>query len=666
MDKIKDRTGNSLPLAGKIVIFIFIAFWSAGFFGGILSMFINPSGNSNNPKETDPGFVIDQYNVDLDVEEDNKVNVTETITITWVESGHHGIFKYIPEWLEYTNKDNRTIKRHSVISNLSSNRQFTTDVVNGKKRIKIGDPNAFASGTEDYVISYTYDMGSDPFKGYDEFIFHTFGDYWYPRINNFVITINMPKDIDTNKINLFKDKKRKTKAKNLDYYISKDGKTITISGTDYGLEQSLTVDIPLEEGYFEEGSYNYGYGSLIISLIIIGFMFLTIILWLIYGKDYPKEPAPVEFYSPDNLDPAEVGYIVGKQNGRKLIASLLVSLAAKGYISIDKKGEKNLEIKNLIFREGYERRMKVDLMKKIDINTSVEDQKLINKYFKEKEKGVAFYGDECAEFEEACASLIEKGVIQIKTDDLVKAKSNDIQMKLANELPELSKSETYLFKRLFSKGSETTDIASNKTFYKVYTEVADYLEKDFNKKLEEPVGRSLRTFVHIVAIFLVALWVISFFGIEDLAPKYQLLYWVSLGSLPITWIIGYIMTRRTKYGELISARVKGFKNYLATAEKAELEAQVEKNPNYFFDILPFAYTLHISKKWIKKFEKLNVKFPENVGDFDYRNIDSYDSFTSSVYYPSSSGSSSGGCSSCGGGCSSCGGGCSSCGGGGSW
>ena len=549
MDKIKERNGQHIPFIGKLIIFIFLAAWFSMFFGGIISSFIGPSSSStgaNNPKNSDPGFVIDQYNVTLEVGEDNKVDVTEAITVTWKESGHHGIFKFIPEWLEYTNKDKKTIKRRSEISNLESNRPFTTDIVNGKKRIKIGDPNVFVSGTEEYVINYTYDMGADPFKGYDEFIFHVFGDYWYPKINNFIITIEMPKDIDTNKVELFKDKKRGTKAKGLDTYISSNGKTIVITGTDYGLEQSLTIDIPLEEGYFEGGSDNYGRVSLTISLIIIGFMVLAFLLWLRYGKDYPKEPEPVEFYSPDDLDPAEVGYIVGKQNGRKLIASLLISLASKGYIKIDTKGKDNLEVTNLIFKDGYERRMKVDLMKKITIDTTPEDQKLINKYFSTKEKGVGLYGDECAEFEEECASLIERGVIKVKSDDLVKAKSNDIQLKLADELPELSKSEEYLFKRLFSKGSEKTDIKSNRSFYKVYTEVADYLEKDFNKKLEEPVGKNLRGFIYVALVLLGIAWLISFFGFEDMAPQYQYLYWVSLFTLPVTGLLGFLMTRRTK------------------------------------------------------------------------------------------------------------------------
>jgi uncharacterized membrane protein YgcG len=73
-------------------------------------------------------------------------------------------------------------------------------------------------------------------------------------------------------------------------------------------------------------------------------------------------------------------------------------------------------------------------------------------------------------------------------------------------------------------------------------------------------------------------------------------------------------------------------------------------------------TVCVSKKWVEKFE--NIPVPTNdMGNFDYYNIDSLDHLSDSVYIPSSSSSGSSGC---GGGCSSCGGGCSSCGGGGSW
>ena len=131
------------------------------------------------------------------------------------------------------------------------------------------------------------------------------------------------------------------------------------------------------------------------------------------------------------------------------------------------------------------------------------------------------------------------------------------------------------------------------------------------------------------------------------------------------------MGRKTEYGELITARVKGFRHFLATAEKSKLEALVAENPSYFYNILPYTYAMNISKKWIKKFE--NIPMPEmDMGSFNYSSDFSYFSMYNDVHYPApvttggGSHSGSSGCSSCGGGCSSCGGGCSSCGGGSSW
>ena len=46
----------------------------------------------------------------------------------------------------------------------------------------------------------------------------------------------------------------------------------------------------------------------------------------------------------------------------------------------------------------------------------------------------------------------------------------------------------------------------------------------------------------------------------------------------------------------------GFKKFIETAEKHRLQSLVEKEPQYFYNVLPFAYLFGISDKWIKKFE----------------------------------------------------------------
>lgn len=42
-----------------------------------------------------------------------------------------------------------------------------------------------------------------------------------------------------------------------------------------------------------------------------------------------------------------------------------------------------------------------------------------------------------------------------------------------------------------------------------------------------------------------------------------------------------IMPKRTKYGNELFGKVKGFKRFLETAEKPQLEGLVEQNPEYF-------------------------------------------------------------------------------------
>ena len=54
-------------------------------------------------------------------------------------------------------------------------------------------------------------------------------------------------------------------------------------------------------------------------------------------------------------------------------------------------------------------------------------------------------------------------------------------------------------------------------------------------------------------------------------------------------------------------KIKGFKNFLATAEKDRLESLVNQNPTYFYDILPFMYVLGISNKWIEQIEDITLK-----------------------------------------------------------
>ena len=123
-------------------------------------------------------------------------------------------------------------------------------------------------------------------------------------------------------------------------------------------------------------------------------------------------------------------------------------------------------------------------------------------------------------------------------------------------------------------------------------------------------------------------------------------------------IIIIYMPKRSKYGIEMLGRIRGFKNFLETAEKDRLEFLVNENPTYFYDILPYTYVLNVSDKWIERFEAINLTQPDWYDSPNSFSITSFDTFMSSTMSsadsamsssPSSdSGSSSGGGSSGGG------------------
>ena len=711
----------------KWIWFGYLGFMIIGaIFSGIVSIF--DDSDDENMHLAD-GFDISAYNVVLDVNEDNTIEVTENLTVNFTSNYKHGIYKFTPQWLEYTGKDGETIKRKSTVTNYRAvGDEYTVDSVKKKKRIKIGSADEYVGvGEKTYVIKYTYDMGKDPYKGFDELIFHAYGDYWGTEIKNASIQVNMPKNISGTQINFFLDKYRETNANDfVDYSVSgntiyakfnqekyleyqkKDYCSYEFRVDEYGnckmpeymekeLVRSLTIDVELPEGYFVGESWNYGWGSFIICLITFAITVWNFIRWKKFGKDFPNKAETVEFYPPENFSSAEIGYIYGRQTNKKLTISLIVQLASKGYIKIDeieKNKKKEIQITNLMIRPVEQlsfdnlipdRVIKVKKLKLAD-PTMLDKSELTMMTYLFKNSDEKELKTNLEKFLAVRDSLVQKGFIEIVSDNEdsrfeelnkrkveYEASKKQYEIDKANynnkigKMPSLTNLELTVYNRLFEK-ENVIILSKHKTFYKAFDDVEKQLkgslkdlidDKDATKKMIQSI------FISIGVLFL---YLISYCLVEDMDPSWKIIYWMSFACIFINVYFTFIMKRKTEYGETVIAKVKGFKNFLETAEKEKLEALVLENPNYFYSILPYTYVLNISKKWMEKFE--NIPIPEmNMGTYDFNSFNSFNNLYNDVYHPEpvrSSSSSSSGCSSCGGGCSSCGGGCSSCGGGGSW
>lgn len=633
------------------------------------------AASSDSSTSAADGFVIDDYTVYLDVDENYNVKVTEQIDVNFTNPGHHGIYKFIPSWLEYTSKDGETTSRKAEIKDLRAiGEEFSLDTVKGKERVKIGSANTtLPVGLHPYTITYNYNFNGDLYDGYDEFIFHAFGDFWGTEIKNAKVVVLLPKEIDSKtKISFFADKKRSSDITDfVDYKI--DGKTIIATvNSNYKLMKSLTVDIELPDGYFSQDSgESYGYFSLVMCIICIISVIVSFLIWLKYGKDLDKVPETVEFYPPEGFDVAELGYLYKGDTGRKLSAATILALANKEYIKVKQDTEGNIIVSKNIdidFDSAIERELKLIKNKDLEknANCSEEVKSFMKEYFPSKKTIEATVDSNISKVMPSINYLVENGYIKIDhdskndyTEEALENIKKDIEKKNSKTL-ELTKTEEIVFNKLFEEKTEVK-LNEHHTLYTVFTDVGNEVRNKFDDKVNDLTSYKFSLIVSLWLFICTILWSVSYIFIKDMNPKFSFVYVIAFGANIGAFVLAILMKRKTQYGEEIKAKINGFRNYLEVARKDQLEMLVEQNPNYFFDILPFAYVLDVSKKWSEKFA--DIPLPErDIGNFDYTNTDSLDSISSSFYYPSSSGGGSG----CGGGCSSCGGGCSSCGGGGGW
>ena len=582
------------------------------------------------------GYNITAYDVDIYVTEGNVLKVTEKIDTNF-KTAKHGIIRNIPLTGTVRRSDGSKGSFRAKISNIkvSDNYTKTTSFTNGQKlvELKIGDADTTLRGNKSYTISYDYALGDDKVSDYDELYYNIIGTQWDTTISNVTFSIHMPKDFDTSKIGFTHGTQGSSQTDDITYEV--DGNTITGKyNSDLGSYNGLTVRIELPEGYFVIKDYQKYIDYAVIALFI-GLVVITFVLWLKNGKDRPVVET-VEFYPPEDLNSAELAQVYKGEVRGQDVTSLLIYLANKGYLKIKEEEKKGL----------------ISTYKAI---TFVKLKEYDGENYSEKTffDGIFKYGDEVP------ISKLEDRfyVTQGKIVNHINSKKN-IE-KVIDKKSRKSKTITTVFEFLvlivtcLTLGMATGDI-SNSLFSLPFVICSLAMIKagvGFFKKKEAGgivVGAML---IFMSFCFFCSSQSMVLVESDGFSSADWLVLGIGIVSIILLIIFEAIMPARTEYGTKMLGKIRGFKRFLETARKEELERLVEENPSYFYDILPYTYVLGVSSKWIKKFETMNLRSPDwydsanafTVSDFG-RSINNAFNTTNSAMSssPSSSGSSSGG------------------------
>lgn len=628
---------------------------------------LTPSKNDN---YSSYDYVIDKYDINIIVNENNTFDVTETID-TYFNVPKHGIFRTIPLKNTIKRLDGTTSTNRTQIKNVSVNAENSTSKEEGNYQIKIGSASETLTGEKEYIIKYTYNLGKDHVKDYDELYYNIIGNEWDTVIGNITFSITMPKSFDSSKLGFSAGRAGSTDSSKIKYSVS--GNTIT--GSYNGIlweNEALTVRCELPEGYFVGAGLDINLLNYIVYLFPIIFLIIAILLWYKFGRD-DQVIETVEFYPPEGFNSLEVGFLYKGEAVNQDVTSLLIYLANKGYIKIVETEEKSLFSK----AKGF----KIIKLKDYD-GDNVNERLFLNGLFAMRRLNT---------------SSAENSINQNTTSTL-EVTSADLYDKfyitMSNILLNINNKE--------NKNKILEKSASSKAKFIIFMIIATYclitippvleygessllvallfpgigftvmFKMLLDPKLRNSSGNKL-SYASVILFFLI--WGLGFGGLPwamMVLPAlqqdsiYLIGYFVGIFCVLGMVVCLTYLPKRTSYGNEILGKIKGFKNFLETAEKDQLEAMVAKNPTYFYNILPYTYVLGVSDKWIKKFEVISMQAPTWYDGSDTFDVATFGTFmnstmssaTSAMSYDSSSSSSDSGGGSAGGG--------SGGGGGGSW
>lgn len=594
-------------------------------------------------------YVIDQYNIDIVVNENNTLDITEDIT-AYFNTPKHGIFRFIPLQNTITRLDGTTSKNRTQVTNVQVNHEYTKSILNQNYRLQIGSPTDTVLGKEFYKIQYTYNLGKDSSKDYDELYYNLIGTEWDTVIGNVTFSITMPKEFDSNQLGFSSGKKGETDNDNISYMVN--GQTIV--GDYQGIldvGEGLTVRFELPEGYFVGAGLSWNWQDFIFFFIPVLFLLICIWLWYRYGRD-DKVVETVEFYPPENFNSLEIGFLYKGKAEEQDVISLLIYLANKGYLKIEETEEKSLFFKT----KGF----KLIKLKEYDGNNPNE-RLFLEGIFKQYLPN-------------------EKGQIEVSLTSLY----NNFYLTMKQILSNINQKENRdkIFEKSASKKKVIMIIMMIVSYCLItILPILTYGDMDilvvallfpsigFAVLMYMLFGGTKTVYVNGIATHSSCFTKIfglvwgGFFGgipwigivlpvlLQDVI--YLVGYLVGIGCIIGMWFCLRYLPKRTPYGNQILGKIKGFKHFLEIAEKEKLEAMVIKNPTYFYDILPYTYVLGVSDKWIKKFEMISMQAPAwyssssaftmaSFGTFINSTMNSAQSAMSSSPSSSSRGSSSGG------------------------
>lgn len=542
-------------------------------------------------------YIIEDYHREITVHENNTYSIDDTMTVNWLKP-MHGLRADVPV--------RATVKRayggqvyedtyQVMVSDVFASEEFDAERDGDYFIIKIGDPDEYVTGTQKYHFGYLFDPGDDGHSEFDEFNFNLVAPAWAGPIEKFSFVINMPKAFDASKVG-FTTGAAGTQGYNEDALKFKvDGNTI--SGEviqEIAPYETVTIGLELPDGYYV-GARTMD-GMQIPVFIASGILLILALLLTLTNDKRKQEVQTVEFNPPEGMNPADVGYIVDGIVEDKDAVSLLIYWADQGLIEIYQLDKNQLSFTKIAplpdTANDYERIL-FDKMFTGRNEVSIKDMQY--------------------QFADTISAVKSRVKDKYETDEnRIFTKKSLVRQKAVSALAAVPIALLVGFAIWFDQFDLFPAIlfgAFAWVFGWVLTAaLCSNVNKWKSEKLATRTG-SMVLWIILFAVYLFVVWLVAMDG-------FGWLMLIPIAAAVVMMAVAPGMRRRTDKGAQWAGRILGLKHFIETVEADKLKMMVEKDPQYFYHILPYAYVLGVTDKWAKQFERIAVEPPSWYYGYD--------------------------------------------------
>ena len=516
---------------------------------------------------SDAGYIIENYKMDIIVNEDNTFDVTETIDVRFTEKGKRGIIRNIPRANFLKRENGEYSKNIAYLTNLEVNDDFKYTKDRKYYNIKIGKNDVVASKEKTYIIKYKYDIGKDPLKDIDEFYFYIIGEGWNTTINNVEFKIKMPKMFDENKVKFFNVYKNNFRNLHLNYIIRE--KTIIASyNKKLQPNEGLSIRMILPKGYFYRKWIPFTNAMLIKMFISLILVIVAIIIWM---SDEKKKwiVCKREYYPPNNMNSLVLTLLYYGIKDDAVM--LLVSLLNKGYLRFEEirydssnwKNFKIIKIKDYDGNDKYEKIIFEELFKNKDVIEKEEYKYIINDITQKVYDGI--------DIESFNKKRIDKKSVRIK--NLIFIMSMIVMM--------------------FMFWTSPSDIIIKAIIMLVFRWV---------EKRMYPFIKTKTYWIFIMSLIIVPLDFL-FNGIIRLEDSYLIEFIFESVCFFILTVLFIKKNKVIKENIMILERIDSFYKFLRNPRKDKLNELIKNDPNYLYKMIPYIVSLNLLERYNNKYIK---------------------------------------------------------------